>query len=44
MGCNSFICIRSETHTRLNKFKAENKLKSHDQCIKELLDFWGYMP
>lgn len=34
----TLIIVNQENHTRLWKYKIDNRLKSHDEAIKRLLD------
>lgn len=39
-----FIFVHCDVHSKLTEFKQENELKSYNDCIKELFDFWEIMP
>lgn len=38
------LSISQDNKERLEKFVTKYKLKSYNQAIKELLDFWDSMP
>lgn len=38
------IEIKEDTVTKLKLMKVKHKMKSYDECIKELLYFWEAMP